>query len=395
MDNRWKRTLYLVWCIQILSLMSFSFGLPFLPYYIQDLGVTDPDKLRLFTGILSSAPAIGMGIMAPIWGMVADRYGKKLMLLRAMISASVILTCLGLVNSVTGVLVLRASQGFLTGTVTAAAALVAGETPRDKMAFALGFITSASFIGRTVGPAVGGILAETLGYKPSFYLGGATMLLCFFLVLFFVKETKKPAVKHDAKGFRNILSVLTIPVALMLVTIFTLRIGQSVARPYLPLYVQQVRGTIEGSAMTTGLISAAASIMAALAALTLTRLGDKYDRRMLSKIYLSLGIMITVPLVFSEKLFGFGVFYALLYFVLSAVEPMLMSDTLDMVPDKKHGLLFGIRGTVGSIAWAISPMLGSAVSINWSLDAVFYMIPVFLAITLGMIFIIKKPKICN
>lgn len=392
MENRWKRTLYLVWFIQILSLMSFSFGLPFLPYYIQDIGVTDPDKLRLFTGILSSAPAIGMGIMAPIWGMIADRYGKKPMLLRAMLSASLILTGLGLVNSVTGVLVLRAMQGFLTGTITAAAALVAGETPKEKMSYALGFMVSASFIGRTVGPAVGGILAETLGYKPSFYLGGVTMLLCFFLVLFFVKETKKPAVKHELKGARNVLSILTLPVIVMLFTIFTLRIGQSVARPYLPLYVQQIRGTIEGSAMTTGLISAGASVMAAIAALTLPKLGDKYGRRKLSKIYLIAAMAVTIPLILSKGLVMFGVFYAMLFFVLTSVEPMLMSDTLDMVPDKKHGLLFGIRATVGSMAWAISPMIGSAVSIGFSLNAVFYLIPIFLALTLGMIFLTGHKK---
>ena len=392
MENRWKRTLYLVWFIQILSLMSFSFGLPFLPYYIQDIGVTDPDKLRLFTGILSSAPAIGMGIMAPIWGMIADRYGKKPMLLRAMLSASLILTGLGLVNSVTGVLVLRAMQGFLTGTITAAAALVAGETPKEKMSYALGFMVSASFIGRTVGPADGGILAETLGYKPSFYLGGVTMLLCFFLVLFFVKETKKPAVKHELKGARNVLSILTLPVIVMLFTIFTLRIGQSVARPYLPLYVQQIRGTIEGSAMTTGLISAGASVMAAIAALTLPKLGDKYGRRKLSKIYLIAAMAVTIPLILSKGLVMFGVFYAMLFFVLTSVEPMLMSDTLDMVPDKKHGLLFGIRATVGSMAWAISPMIGSAVSIGFSLNAVFYLIPIFLALTLGMIFLTGHKK---
>jgi DHA1 family multidrug resistance protein-like MFS transporter len=260
--------------------MSFSFGIPFLPYYIQEMGVTDPDRLRLFTGIINSAPAIGMGIMAPIWGMVADRYGKKPMLLRAILSSSIILVGLGLVNSVSGVIALRAIQGFLSGTITAATALVAGETPRERMAFALGLITSSSFIGRTVGPAVGGILADTLGYKPSFFLGGAVMLMCFILVLLFVKETKTIETKGRTIGYKNIISLLTFPVVIVLITLFTLRIGQSVARPYLPLYVQQVRGTIDGSSMVTGLITAGASIMAAIAALTLTRLGDKYNRKL-------------------------------------------------------------------------------------------------------------------
>lgn len=392
MSTNWKRTLYLVWFIQIFSLMSFSFGLPFLPYYIQELGVTDPDKLRLFTGIVTSAPAIGMGLMAPVWGIVADRFGKKPMLLRAMLSASIILAGLGLVNSVTGVIILRAAQGFLTGTITAAVALVAGETPRERMAYALGFMSSSSFIGRTVGPAVGGILADTLGYKPSFFLGGATMLLCFFLVLFFVKESKKPQKENIGGSIKNILSILTLPVSMVLITIFFLRIGQSVVRPYMPLYVQQVRGTIEGSAMVTGLISAGASVMAALAAITLTGLGDRYNKKKLSILYLSAAITLSIPLILSNTLWGFGVFYALIFFMLSTVEPMLMSDTLDKVPDSKHGLLFGVRATVGSIAWAISPMIGSAVSIKWSLESVFCLIPIFFVITLVMLILIRKPK---
>ncbi|MCK5758635.1 MAG: MFS transporter [Clostridiales bacterium] len=390
MEHSWKKTLYLVWFVQILSLMSFSFGLPFLPYYIQDLGVTDPEKVRLFTGILSAAPAIGMGIMAPIWGMVADRFGKKPMLLRAMLSASVILTCLGLVNSITGVLIFRTLQGFLTGTVTAASALIATETPQKNMAYALGFITSATFIGRSFGPAIGGILAEQVGYKPSFYLGGAIMLICFFLVLFFVKETKTTYTKSKEKGSKNILSILTLPIVLILLMTFFRRIGSSVAYPYMPLYVQEIRGTIEGSALITGLISAGASVMSAAAAISLSRLGDKYDKKRLIIIYLTAAISISIMLLFTKSLTGFAIFYALMFFALGGIDPLIMSYSLGLVPENKRGLLFGVRATVGSLAWAASPMFGSYMSINYTLDSVFYLIPVFLILALSIALIIKK-----
>lgn len=390
MENNWKKTLYLVWFVQIFSLMSFSFGLPFLPYYIQDLGVNDPEKLRLFTGILSAAPAIGMAIMAPIWGIISDRYGKKPMLLRAMISASVVLTCLGLVNSVTGVLILRSLQGFLTGTVTAAAALVAAQTPQKNMAYALGFISSSTFIGQSVGPAVGGILADQLGYKPSFYLGGIIMLICFFLVLFFVKEAKRTIVKHTEKGSKNILSILTMPIVIMLILLFFLRVGRSVAAPYMPLYVQEFRGKLEGSAMITGLISGGAGVMSALSAIMLSRLGDRYNKKNLIMIYLAAGLIVTIPLVLTKSLLGFAIFYALMFFTLGAIDPLIMSDTVNLVPENKRGLLFGIRATIGSIGWAFSPMLGSAVSINYSLGSVFYLIPIFLALTLGTAYLFKR-----
>lgn len=390
MENDWRKTLYLVWFVQVLSLMSFSFGLPFLPYYIQELGITDPDKISLYTGILSAAPAIGMGIMAPVWGMIADKYGKKPMMLRAMLSASVVLTGMGMVNSVGGILFFRSVQGFLTGTVTAASALIAAETPQKNMAYALGILTSSTFIGKSLGPAIGGFLAESIGYKPSFYLGGGVMLLCFFIVWVFVKETKKPLQIQHEKGFKNIFSVVTPAIVIMFLLIFFLRVGRSIASPYMPLYVQQMRGTIDGSAMTTGLIFAGASIMTAISAITLAKLGDRYNKKHLIEIYLIIGVLITIPMLLVESLTGFAIFYALLFFALGGVDPLIMSYSVSIVPENRRGILFGLRGMVGSLAWVFSPMMGSYISINYSINSVFYLIPIFLIMALGVILISRR-----
>jgi len=210
------------------------------------------------------------------------------------------------------------------------------------------------------------------------------------LVLFFVKETKKPIEKGGPKGLKNIFSILTIPVIMILLMIFFRRIGSSVASPYMPLYVQEIRGTIEGSALVTGLISAGASITAAIAAIVLARLGDKYDKKRLIIIYFIAGILISFMLILSNSLALFAVFYALMFFALGGIDPLVMSYTVELVPENKRGLLFGVRGTVGSLAWAVSPMLGSAMSINFSLHSVFYLMPVFLSAALGMAILIKK-----
>lgn len=115
--ERWKINLYTVWFSQVVSLMSFGFGMPFLPFYIQELGVTDPDRIKLYSGILSAAPAITMAVMAPIWGMAADRWGKKLMLLRAMLFASVVIGGMGFATSPQQLVALRFIQGVFTGTI--------------------------------------------------------------------------------------------------------------------------------------------------------------------------------------------------------------------------------------------------------------------------------------
>ncbi len=164
--ERWKVNLYIIWFTQIISLMSFGLSLPFLPYYIQELGIKDLDRLKFYTAITSAAPALGMGLMAPIWGILADRYGKKLMLLRAVFCASIVLLGLSLSVEVWQIILLRICQGLLTGTVGASSAFIASNTPDDKLSYSLGFLSSSTFIGLSAGPAIGGIIAESMGYRP-------------------------------------------------------------------------------------------------------------------------------------------------------------------------------------------------------------------------------------
>jgi len=267
--ERWKINLYTVWAAQILSMMSFGFGLPFLPYYIQELGVVDQDKVKLYSGILSAVPAISMGIMAPIWGMLADRYGKKLMLLRAMFFASFIIGAMGLVTRVEHLIFLRFAQGMFTGTATASSALIASGTPDHKLSSSLGFLSSSTFIGVSVGPLIGGFLAENIGYRISFFAGGLLMVINFLLVYFFVKEDTDTlkAQNESTKPKLPILSIFSATTITMLLILIFMRISRTVFNPYLPLFVQQIKGTIEGAPTLTGIITGITGVMTALSAL--------------------------------------------------------------------------------------------------------------------------------
>lgn len=178
--EQWKSNLYILWIAQIISLTSFGFGLPFMPFYIQDLGVTDPTTLKLYTGLLSAAPAVTMAIMAPVWGLLSDRYGRKIMIQRAMFTAFFIIGLMGMVSQVWQLLILRLMQGFFTGTITASSTFVAANTPNNKLSYALGFLSSSTFIGYSLGPFIGGFVAEYFGYRISFLLGAVLMLLGAF-----------------------------------------------------------------------------------------------------------------------------------------------------------------------------------------------------------------------
>ncbi len=361
--------------------MSFGLGLPFLPYYIQELGVTDPEKIKLYTGIVNAVPAFSMGIMAPVWGMLADRYGKKLMMLRALFFGAIVLSGLALSTEVWHVILFRIMQGFFTGTITAASAFVASDTPDGRLSYSLGFLSSSTFIGFSAGPAVGGIMAESLGYRISFWLGAAVMLAVFLVVLLIVKERKSiRSTDRQKTGVQaSFMSVLSLTVVIMLIMLLFMRMARIAFAPYISLFVQFTRGTIEGSSRITGLISGFAALMTAVSSILLGRLGDRYDRHRILMISLTAGILVSASMVFFKGLLVFTLIYGLFMFSIGGIEPVIMSITSECTPAEKRGMLFGIYGLTGCIGWGLAPVIGSYISITYSIHSILFIIPVFLA----------------
>lgn len=168
--ERWKVNLYTLWVTQVFSLMGFGFCIPFVPFFLQDLGVSDPVQLSYYVGLSSTLPAATMAVAAPVWGIASDRYGRKMMIMRAMFFAAVLLALMGLSQSVFQFMVLRALQGVFTGTVTASMSFVSANTPENRISYALGLMTSSNFLGYSVGPFIGGmdeILLMAMAQKES------------------------------------------------------------------------------------------------------------------------------------------------------------------------------------------------------------------------------------
>lgn len=398
--ERWKTNLYTLWFSQVLSIMSFNFGIPFIPFYLKDLGIADANSVKIYSAILSSAPAITMAVMSPIWGIAADKWGKKLMLLRAMLFASLIIAGMGLVANANQLVLLRLFQGIFTGTIAASSALVAAGTPTNRLSFALGFLSSSTFIGASAGPVIGGFLAEHAGYRVSFYLGGALMMLGFLIVLFLAKEDVQipdmaealpETGKTAAKG--SILSIFTGFMIIMLFLLLVLRISRSLFSPYLPLFVEE--NIKRNAASTTGIINGVTGIMTALSGLTISRLGDKYDKTSLIKLLLGLGILAAIPLGFTSNLWIFTIIYGLVFFIVGGVEPVVVSITTERTPPEKRGVLFGIQGLVGSIGWILAPVAAGYVSIRFSIQSVLFLVPLSLIPALAALFIFKKKLLNN
>lgn len=416
--ERWKINLYVLWFSQVLSMMSFNFGIPFIPFYIKELGVTGADDIKLYTAILGAAPAISMAVMSPVWGIAADRWGKKLMLLRAMFTAAFIIAGMGLAANVNQLVVMRLLQGIFTGTITAAFALVAFCTPTNRLTYALGFLSSSTFIGSSIGPVIGGFLAENAGYRISFYLGGALMLIDFLIVLFLVREelpaqaagvactspgNEGPDVKNvntgaaiDAKTSGKSGSLALMMTGFMIIMLFlllALKVSRALFSPYLPLYVEE--RTTANAASTTGIINGVTGFVTALSGLTLSRLGDKYNKNSLIRLLLALSLIAAIPLGFISNLWVFTIVYSLVFFLGGAIEPVMISITTERTPVEKRGMLFGVQGFVGNFAWFIAPLAASYVSIHFSIQAALFLVPLSLLPACVAVYLFRKKLEAN
>ncbi|MCG8570155.1 MAG: MFS transporter [Spirochaetes bacterium] len=393
--QKWKKNLYLTWFAQILSLMGFGFIIPFIPFFIQELGISSDAEIKQWTGLLSSVTGFSLGIAAPIWGYLADRIGKKWMMLRSLFFAFLIMSIYPFITAVEHILILRLLQGFLTGTITASAAFVASNVPENKLSYALGFLSSSTFIGYSLGPLLGGIFVEYLGYRRSFFAGGIVFLLGFLMVLFFIDEQKQAKKMKVQLSLKKSIKNMIKPVILLSFFItFMLRLARTMIFPFLPLIVQENRNSLEGAAPIVGMITAIVGVATALAGITLARFGDQFNKKKLIGVLLGLAFLFSTLTFATSHFYLMIVFYIVVVYLLGGVDPILQSLNSENTSADARGILFGIQTTVMSIAWGFSPLLGSQISIHFGLKSLFVGFAIILLPTfvLSLFFIFKKSK---
>jgi DHA1 family multidrug resistance protein-like MFS transporter len=213
LTKNWQQTLRVVWAAQLLAIMGFAATNPIYPYFIQSLGVEEAMVAR-WSGFVISASALSMGTMGPIWGALGDRHGRKIMVMRAMFGGAVIIGLMGFSQNVWQLFILRFIQGALTGTVTAATALVASVTPRQRLGETLGKLQLAIFMGQSFGPMMGGFIADMLGYRATFWTTSLFLLVAGALILTKVQEnfvpvqegTVEPILKGLGRDFGMLLT---------------------------------------------------------------------------------------------------------------------------------------------------------------------------------------------
>ncbi len=391
----WQRTLYIVWFTQFIALAGGNLVFPFLPLYIRELGVSD-DKVALYAGLTSTATGTTLFLFSPIWGALADRFGRKPLLLRAYFGATLSMGLQGLVQNVWQLLVLRAIQGAFVGTVPAAAALVAATTPPDRVGYSMGLLQVAMFTSGTAGPLIGGILADVLGFRETFIVTSALFALAGLLLVFGVKEEFTPPVhrKGPLRTFTdNMRDIASSRAALVMIgLVFLINGSLAFARPVIPLFVEFVDPAAKG-AREAGFVFAALAITSALAAFVVGNFAHRIGYRRTLLIALAGAGLTYLPVAAAGSvatlvllMAGVGLFSGGL---MPAANALL---SLNSPPDKQ-GSAFGLAGSANALAFAVAPLLGGVTASLLGIRAVFLVIGVAtLVITFLAGFTVQAPR---
>ncbi|MEX2246236.1 MAG: MFS transporter [Dehalococcoidia bacterium] len=367
----WERNLYAVWVSQFLALMGANLVFPFIPFFVKDLGVESDSDAALWSGVLATATGTTLFISSPLWGSLADRFGRKRMLLRAYAGATVTITLQAVVQNVWQLLALRAVQGAFVGTIPAATALVAAGTPQRRLAYALGLVQMAVFTSQTVGPVAGGALAEVVGFRTTFALGGLLYVVPFFLCLFFVKEEfVRPAPGSRSSFVSNMRAVTRVPSMWLLVTVMFLVSSAAVfVRPVIPLVVEGF--TDANVESKSGFVFAAVALTSAIAAVVSGRLAGRTGYRN-ALVVATLGAGAAyVAVAIADELVPLLLLMALVGVFSGAMIPLVNALIGARAPAGKQGSAFGLVGSAQALSFAVAPLLGGLTAAQLGIHAGF------------------------
>ncbi|PYN54518.1 MAG: hypothetical protein DMD92_18625 [Candidatus Rokuibacteriota bacterium] len=357
-SEAWRRNVWALTLIVFVAFVGFQFFSPFLPLYVHELGVTDPGRIALWSGLLSAVTPAVSGLLAPLFGRLADRFGGKLMLIRSLAGFVVIIAAMGLVTSVEQLLVARLLQGLFAGFTPMAMAVASVSAPRDKIPAAIGMVQSAQMLSLAIGPLAGGYVASHFGIRYAFFVtaGFCLLALIALIVLFDEVSPGAPGAARAPASRLPLGQLVRYPNFLMVVAL--LLIAQFLERGLvllIPLQVARLPDVV-AIAATSGVIISVAAIAATLSANVTARLAREFPSARL----LMLSLLVGGPLCLAMGLAS-G-WRSLLALCLGGAITLAYSLGAFLVPGEHRGAAFGWLALGVQIGTAASPLVTGALA---------------------------------
>ncbi|MDV0431686.1 MFS transporter [Lactiplantibacillus sp. DA1] len=384
----WHRNLIVLWFCTFVAGMAFSEIMPFLSLFVSQLGDFTKAQITFYSGLAFAADYAISAISAPLWGILADKKGRKIMLLRASLGMAVAMGLMGFVTNVWQLVALRALQGVFAGFISNAQALVASQTPRKYSGRALSTLITGAVSGQLFGPVIGGFLAQLFSIRNTFFITAGLLMVAFLLSLFFVQEHFKPVAHHREPGdSRNPLAAFQNPrlIIVMLCSTAIVQFGNASIAPIISLYVRELmhyRGPIT---VVAGIIAALPGISNIFSAPRLGRYGDQHG----SGKVLLFGYIFAVIMYFPQGIVTSVVALGILRFAIGisdgALYPEIQTVLTKNTPVHLTSTIFSYNQSFQAIGNMFGALLGGLVAGWFNYNAVFIMTALLLLINLGLI----------
>lgn len=373
----WRRTLAAMILIQFIMTMAFSMLSPIMPLYLPLLGVETASAVALWAGVLAGTTSLVAAFASPFWGRLADRHGRKLMLLRSSLAVGVFAALMGAAANVWQLFACRALMGVFAGFSSTAIALVASQVPEERLGFALGWLSAGQLVGSLVGPLIGGVLADlTHSYRIPFYCTAATILVSTSFVWFGVHERFVPTAqpRGGRAALSSLIAVARSPGLLALFFVLLMaQFGVRTVQPVVTLFVKELLGERPDLATLSGIAFSITGLANIVATPFLGSKSDKIGYRRVLLIGLLGASLTTLPQAFVGSYWAFTAERFAVGLFIGGILPAANALVGRLVPRAQRGTVYGITASAMFLGNSIGPLSGGAVAAALGLRWVFLM----------------------
>ncbi|MFZ3308939.1 MAG: MFS transporter [Xanthobacteraceae bacterium] len=371
-ERYWRSNLAVCLIGSFTTIVAMTLLLPFLPIYVEQLGVSNRAAIAQWSGVAYGATFFAAALVAPLWGRLADQYGRKLMLIRASLGMAIAMSLIGMAHNVWELVGLRLFAGFAGGYASGSTILVATQTPKARSGWALGMLSSGIMAGNLVGPLIGGALPPLIGIRATFWAAGSVIFLTFIATTVLIREQKQsPLAKKTAAaaGWWQIPDKR--PVIAMLVMGLLLMLANMSIEPIITIYVGQIVKNAAQVTMVSGVVMSAAALGSILSASRLGKLADRVGHWRVLITALAASALLLIPQAFVTAGWQLVGLRFLMGLSLGGLLPCITSIIRHNVPDGIAGRVLGYSTSSQYVGQVVGPLLGGFVGGHIGMRAVF------------------------
>ncbi|KAB2528328.1 multidrug efflux MFS transporter, partial [Enterobacter hormaechei] len=326
---------------------------------------TSHEALPMWSGLTFSVTFLVSAIVSPMWGSLADRKGRKLMLLRASLGMAIAILLQAFATNVWQLFILRAIMGLTSGYIPNAMALVASQVPRERSGWALSTLSTAQISGVIGDPLLGGFLADHVGLRAVFIITAILLTISFLVTLFLIKEVGRPVVsKSERLSGKAVFASLPYPGLMisLFVTTMVIQLCNGSVGPILALFIKSMAPDSSNIAFLSGMIAAVPGVSALMSAPRLGKLGDRIGTARILMATLIIAVILFFAMSFVTTPLQLGILRFLLGFADGAMLPAVQTLLVKYSSDQVTGRIFGYNQSFMYLGNVAGPLIGASVS---------------------------------